>query len=74
MTPDQPEGGQPDAMIQLAAGLTDTPFGQKLALTITVLLGADGARNVADTIRQAADQMSASGLVIARPNGALNGH
>ena len=67
----------------LTTALVETPQGQRLALTIrtasttlTVLLGAADARTWAGQVKGAADQMSASGLIVAAPgtNGAANGH
>jgi hypothetical protein len=60
---------------RLAAGLLETPHGQRLALTVrtpsttlTVLLNNADAKTWAQLISQAAAQMSASGLIVA------NGH
>lgn len=48
---------------QLAIQLT--PDGQHLAITFTALLPADGAKQYAAAVTQAAASMSASGLVVA---------
>lgn len=59
---------------QLATALLETPAGQRLALTIrtpsttlTVLLGAADAKLWAGVVRQGADGMSSSGLIVAAP-------
>jgi Tfp pilus assembly protein PilN len=60
---------------QLSIALLETPGGQRLALTIrtpsttlTVLLAAADAKVWAGSVRQAADSMSSSGLIVS------NGH
>ena len=91
MTPGQPpqapvdtgNGLLSETPANLTTALVQTPQGQRLALTIrtasttlTVLLGAADARTWGAQVKAAAEQMSASGLVVAGPgtNGALNGH
>lgn len=88
MTPDQPQiadlgnGLLAETPANLVTALVETPQGQRLALTIrtasttlTVLLGAADAHTWSGQVAAAADQMSQSGLIVARPgtNGALNG-
>ena len=55
----------------LAVGLADTPQVQRLAVTVTLLLDAEGAKGLAAAITKTAEGMSASGLVVA--GGVLNG-
>lgn len=69
VTPEEPQ--QADTVVQV--GLADTPQGQRVAVVLTVLLGKDAALGVADAIRQTADQMSASGLIVAAPGVPANG-
>lgn len=68
-----PEPAQPEPVIQAAVGLADTPLGQRVAVTITVLLGKDMAAQVAKGIEQAAAAMSSSGLVVAQNGAAPKG-
>ena len=91
MTPGQPQpqpmdignGLLAETPANLTTALVETPQGQRLALTIrtasttlTVLLGAADARAWGAQVKTAVDQMSKSGLIVARPgtNGAMNGH
>ena len=62
--------GQP--VQQLSAALVDTPQGQRLAVTVTMLLDADGAKALAAGIAKAAESMSSAGLVVATGS-VLNG-
>lgn len=67
MSADQPTPpAEPDA-VQVAAGLADTPLGQRVAIIITVFAGKDAANGLADAIKAVAAQMSASGLIVAGP-------
>lgn len=50
---------------QIGIAIADTPAGQRLAITITCLLPAEQARQLADAISQAARSMSTAGLVVA---------
>ena len=50
---------------QLAVGLADTPQGQRLAVTVTMLLDADGAKALAGAIAAAAENMSSAGMAVA---------
>lgn len=50
---------------QIGIALADTPNGQRLAITITCLLPAEHAKQLAAAITQAAAAMSTTGLVIA---------
>ncbi len=67
MTTPQPE--QPDGMIQATVGLAETPFGQKVALTLVILLGKDNALGIAEAVTKTAEQMSGTGLIVAPGNG-----
>lgn len=65
---------------QLTTALIQTPAGQRLALTIrtpsttlTVLLGKDDAATWAANIKGTADQMSCSGLIVAKGSVTPNG-
>lgn len=64
----------------LSTALVETPHGQRLVLTIrttsttlTVLLAAADAKTWATQIKAIADQMSASGLIVAAPGLPVNG-
>ena len=64
----------------LVTALVETPQGQRLVLTIrtasttlTVLLAAADAKAWANQIKAIADQMSASGLIVAAPGLPVNG-
>ena len=64
----------------LVTALVETPQGQRLVLTIrtasttlSVLLAAADAKEWAGHIKRAADQMSASGLIVAAPGVPVNG-
>ena len=64
----------------LFTALVQTPQGQRMALTIrtasttlTVLLATADAKTWAAQIKQIADQMSASGLIVAAPGLPANG-
>jgi hypothetical protein len=70
MTTPTPNPDEP--LIQLATGLTDTPLGQRLAITITAILGKDAATQLAAIIKQTADQMSSTGLIAATPGNGTN--
>jgi hypothetical protein len=61
------EANADDPIIQLATGLADTPVGQRLAITITAILGKDTATQVADAIKTTAAQMSSTRLIVATP-------
>jgi hypothetical protein len=61
------EANADDPIIQLATGLADTPVGQRLAITITAILGKDAATQLAAIIKQTADQMSSTKLIVATP-------
>lgn len=54
-----------DLVVQAAAGLAETPLGQRVAVIITVLLPKDGAVQLADAVKTLAGQLSSSGLVVA---------
>ena len=62
-----------DGLIHATVSLADTPLGQKVALTLVILLGKDVAAGVADAVTETAAAMSGSGLVIAG-NGMPNEH
>jgi hypothetical protein len=69
-----PEPAQPDAL-QVAVQLAETPLGQRVAVTITALLGKEAATELAKGIAKAAGALSASGLVVANGNaGAVGEH
>ena len=64
----------------LSTALVQTPAGQRLVLTIrtasttlSVLLGAADAKTWGGQIKAVADQMSASGLIVAAPGLPANG-
>lgn len=64
-----------DTVIQASVGLADTPMGQRLAITITALLGKDGAAQLGEAIVKVAAAMSSSGLVVAGTGTVpVNGH
>jgi hypothetical protein len=65
MTAPQP---QPEGIVQAQVGLAETPLGQKVALTLLILLPREAAAGVADAVKVQAEAMSASGLIVA--NGA----
>lgn len=88
MTAPQPDAAPVDvanpllseAPAALSTALMQTPQGQRLVLTIrtasttlSVLLGAGDAKTWATQIKAIADQMSASGLIVAAP-GLPNGN
>ena len=50
---------------QISAALVDTPQGQRLAVGIVCLLDPASAKSLAAAITQAANNLSASGLVVA---------
>jgi hypothetical protein len=54
-----------EAPVQVQVGLADTPFGQRVALVITILLAKDGAEAVAAAIKQTTATLSTSGLYVA---------
>lgn len=60
-TPDEPKVEQ----AQLGLAKVQTPDGERLAITLTMLLNADQAKAFAGQITTAAATMSPSGLVIA---------
>lgn len=66
--PAQPPA-QPEGFIQAQVSLADTPFGQKVALTLTILLGKENAAMIAEQVAATAKQMSGAGLIIASGNG-----
>jgi hypothetical protein len=53
----------------LKVELVETPAGQRLAVTLTMLLDAAGAKAYAAALTEAAANMSASGLVVPVLNG-----
>jgi hypothetical protein len=57
-----------EAPVQVQAGLTETPLGQRLAVIITALLPKDQALHLAKGIEQAAGQMSSTRLIVANGN------
>ena len=65
--PAQPQAGQ---QAQLALALVDTPAGQRLAVQLTLMLGADEAKAFGAAVTDAAASMSSTGLVVA--NGVLS--
>jgi len=88
MTPGQPQPAPVDTgngllsetPAQVTTALMQTPHGQRLALTIrtasttlTVLLAPADAKTWAAQIKAIADQMSASGLIVAAPGLPVNG-
>ena len=65
---------------QMTTVVIDTPAGQRMALTIrtpsttvTILLAGKDAQEWAATLTRTADQMSASGLIVAGPGAVPNG-
>ena len=69
LPPDQP---QPAVEVtQLGLGLADTPAGQRVVLTMSMLLSAADAKKFAEQLTAIAGQMSGTGLVVA--SGVLNG-
>ncbi len=61
------------AATQLGLGLTDTPEGQRVVLTMTMLLTAADAKQFAEQMAAIAGQMSATRLVAATSLIAANG-
>jgi hypothetical protein len=72
MTTPTPPPNNDDPIIQLTTGLADTPLGQRLAITITAILGKDAATQVADAIHKTAQQMSSTRLIVATPGNGTN--
>jgi hypothetical protein len=66
--PAQPPAASQPA--QLALALVDTPAGQRLAVQLTLMLGADEAKAFGAAVTDIAASMSTSGLVVA--NGVLS--
>jgi hypothetical protein len=64
MTAPAEQPPQPDAL-QVAVQLVETPLGQRVAVTLTVLLGKDAAVELAQGITKAASALSSSGLIVA---------
>ena len=69
-----------EVQANLTTALVQTPQGQRMALTVrtasttlTVLLAPGDAKAWAGAIKQTADQMSASGLIVAAPGLPANG-
>ena len=54
---------------QLAVSLVDTPAGQRLALTMTMLLPAGDAKQFSQQLAAVTGLMSRAGLVIANGSG-----
>lgn len=86
VTPQEPQAWDPSNALlgegpaALSTALVETPQGQRLVLTIrtasttlTVLLAAADAKEWATQIKAIADQMSASGLIVAAPGLPVNG-
>jgi hypothetical protein len=72
--PVPPEMPQPKPeTAQLSLALVETPAGQRLALTLTMLLPPGDAKALAKGLTDVAAHMSAAGLVVAAANGHVNG-
>ena len=58
-----------DGLIHATVSLAGTLLGQKVAITLVVLLGRDVAAGVAKAVADTAAAMSTTGLVVATGNG-----
>lgn len=59
------DNARTDIPSQLGTQLVDTPQGQRLAITLTMLLPAAEAKQFAEAVAAAAASMSATRLVVA---------
>ncbi len=75
LTPAEPKPPVPvPEVTQLGIGLAETPNGQRIALTMTMLLTAADAKQFAAQLAEVAGQMSVTRLVVASTlNGGAGG-